>query len=377
MTGNKGTKSAIVWLHRAVGQITSTSKHKKKSNTIGMIQIWIALIFLHQGHSLISVTTSQLGEPVSFICWFSDLQYSNTRVKWYKQSIGDTLVLITTLVKGTAHPALEKGFSPSRFIANYTTFKSTLTILKTIKEDEAMYHCAVSTWKTDEWSGTFLSLKESNTRTINYTVVQSPTVSDPVEPAESITLQCSVFSDSQTGSCPSEGRVLWFGVRKDRFLGSIMYTDGNTPYECDRKPETSSDSKSCVYHFLKNISSPDNGIYYCALAMCGEIIFGNGTKVEIEVEGRRWSHGVLLMCTPVAICGLVFVITIIRTKWEFCAKNRLQENAQKQNLKKEEDTQIYSTAVFTMIKNMSHEGKHAKAVKGQKTYAALKPFGVE
>uniref|UniRef100_A0A087XMN9 Ig-like domain-containing protein n=1 Tax=Poecilia formosa TaxID=48698 RepID=A0A087XMN9_POEFO len=227
--------------------------------------------------SLISVTTGQLGEPVTFTCWLSNSDYSNTRVKWYKQSNGDTLRLITTLMKATTHPIFEQGFSSSRFAANYTTFTSTLTILKTFEEDEALYHCAVSTWNTDEWSGTYLSLKDVNTRSSNYSVVQWPTVSAPLQPGDSVTLQCSVLPHSQKGSCPSERRVSWFGVRKDTFLGSIIYTNENAPYNY---------SKSCVYHFSKNVSSDDSGTYYCALAVCGEIIFGNGTKLEIEVKGK-------------------------------------------------------------------------------------------
>ncbi|KAM4585868.1 uncharacterized protein V3H82_004860 isoform 2-T2 [Fundulus diaphanus] len=310
------------------------------------MNIWIILIFIQQGYSMISVTTGQLGEPVSFTCWFSDSDYSNTRVKWYKQSLGDTLRLITTLMKGTTESVLEQGFSPSQFTANYTTFKSTLTILKPVKEDEATYHCAVSTWSRDEWSGTYLSLKDSKTGAMNYTVVQSPTISDPVQPGESVTLQCSVLSGSQMGSCPSEDRVLWFGVRKDTFLGSIIYTDGNTPYECETKSDMSSNSKSCVYHLLKNVSSSDSGIYYCALAMCGEIIFGNGTK--LEVEGSRWSdYSLPLTCTVVAVCGLVCIITIGRTICK--ADNCLEGHVEKQNLKEEEDSLIYTTVIFTLI----------------------------
>lgn len=87
------------------------------------------------------------------------MEYSNTRIKWYKQTVGETLTLITTLLKATTDPAFEPGFSPSRFAVNYASDQSTLTILKTVKEDEALYHCAISTWKTDRWTGTFLTLK--------------------------------------------------------------------------------------------------------------------------------------------------------------------------------------------------------------------------
>ncbi|XP_054880505.1 uncharacterized protein LOC129354961 [Poeciliopsis prolifica] len=345
-----------------------------------MMQMWIVLIFLGQGDTLISVTTRQLGEPVTFTCWLSDSDYSNTRIKWYKQTNGDTLRLITTLMKSTAHPSFEQGFSPSRFAANYTTFKSTLTIFKTFKDDEALYHCAVSTWKTDEWFGTYLSLKDINTRSLNYTVVQWPAVSAPLQPGDSVTLQCSVLPHSQTGSCPSERRVSWFGIRKDTFLGSVIYTDQNLSYSCDKKPDTSSDSKRCVYHFSKNVSSDDSGTYYCALAMCGEIIFGNGTKLEIEVkDGDRWPNdGLLLMCTLVAVSSFAIVITIIRTKGDFWkVDNCSQGKVEKQKQKKEVDKRIYSTVVFGIIKNTRQEEKDAKAVNREKIFGALKPLGVE
>lgn len=107
----------------------------------------------------ISVTTVQLGDPVTFTCLFRNWEDNNARVKWYKQSIGNTLRLITTLMKSTESPTFEQGFSPSRFDANHTTIMSTLTILKTVPEDEALYHCGIIAWNKDEWSGTFLSVK--------------------------------------------------------------------------------------------------------------------------------------------------------------------------------------------------------------------------
>ncbi|XP_021179762.2 uncharacterized protein LOC105936658 [Fundulus heteroclitus] len=108
--------------------------------------------------------------------------------------------------------------------------------------------------------------------------------------------------------------------------------------------------------------------------MCGEIIFGNGTK--LEVDGSRWSdHGLLLTCNVVAICGLVCIITFGRTICK--ADNCLQGHVEKQNLKEEEDTLIYTTVIFTLIENNESWIKDAKAVKREKTQAALKPFRVE
>ncbi|XP_061581994.1 uncharacterized protein LOC133447337 [Cololabis saira] len=250
-----------------------------------MLHLWIIFILLPQGYPLISVTKGQLGEPVTFTCLLP-LDDSITRVKWYKQSVGDTLALIATFMPSSVTPILEQSFSPSRFAGNYTvTVMSTLTILKTMQEDEALYHCAAFSWQTDVWTGTFLSLKGNNEGTTNYTVVQRPTVSGPVQPGHSVTLQCSVLFDSPMGSCPDENSILWFGVRSDKSLGNIVYTKGVKPDECGRKADTASSTKSCVYQLSKKMSLSDIGTYYCALATCWEIIFGNGTKLDIK--GKR------------------------------------------------------------------------------------------
>lgn len=114
---------------------------------------------LYNLDALISVTTVQLGESVTFTCIFPEVEDSNIRIKWYKQNVGDTLSLITSLMKGTSYPTFEEGFHPSRFHVNYTTTSSNLAILSTVQEDEALYHCAVTTWNKDLWEGNYLSFK--------------------------------------------------------------------------------------------------------------------------------------------------------------------------------------------------------------------------
>ncbi|XP_075336847.1 uncharacterized protein LOC142397382 [Odontesthes bonariensis] len=353
-----------------------------------MLHLCIVLMLVHQAYSLFSVIDGQYGESVTVTCWFPDLEHSNTRVKWYKQSVGDTLTLITSLMKNTVDPVFEPGFSPSRFGVNCTTVMSTLTIFKTEPEDEALYHCAVLTWRIDRWTRTYLSLKENGERTTKYTVAQWPTISDPVHPGDSVTLQCSVLPDSQKSSCPDEHSVHWFGVRSDKSLGNIIYSNGNGPHERDGKPDIPSPSKSCVYHFSKNVSSSDTGIYYCALVTCGEIIFGNGIKLDIEA-GSRWSFGVfqmnsiilLLLSAVLVICALVIAILIFilkKTKCDSCnVAVFLQKSVGKRNVKSEEDRRIYSAAFFTVIKPGSGGRRDAQAGEKQRIYAAVKAFGLD
>ncbi|XP_051275414.1 uncharacterized protein LOC127374294 isoform X2 [Dicentrarchus labrax] len=355
-----------------------------------MILLWITLLLLHGVYALIPVTTVQLGESVTFTCLYPDLEYSNTRIKWYKQTFGDTLAIITTLMKATASPTFEQGFSSSRFNANHTETMSTLTILKTIEEDEALYHCGITTWSKDRWSATYLTFKGNNQRRTDYTVVQQPTVSDPVRPGDSVTLRCSVLSDSDDKACPGEHTVHWFGVRSDKSHASIIYTHGNSLDEWDRKPKASSSPKSCVYHFSKNVSSSDAGTYYCAVATCGSIIFGSGTKLDIEGTSL-WSVDVLqkdsiilfVLCAVLAISVIVIaflIFTIKKNKCDDCndkaAVVSLQENVAKRNLKRD-DTWIYSTAVFTMVKTGTGGTRDSKAGDRERIYTAIKALGLD
>ncbi|XP_071314252.1 uncharacterized protein [Trachinotus anak] len=339
-------------------------------------------------NALISVTTVQLGEPVTFTCSYPQSEHSNIRVKWYKQSTGDTLTLIISLMKSTANPTFEDGFPPSRFHVNHTTTASALTILSAVQEDEALYHCAVTTWNKDQWSGMYLSLKENSQRMSDYTVVQLPTVPDPVHPGASVTLQCSVLSHSEKNSCPGDHSVHWFGVSSDKSLPNIIYADGNRPDECDKKPDERSPTKSCVYRFSKTVSSSDAGTYYCAVVTCGEILFGNGTKVEIEGSGL-WSFGVLqqdnisllLLFAILAISLVVIaflIYTIKKSKCDYCnATVSLQENIAKRNFKRREDRWVYSAVVFTMMKTCSDEMRDAKVEGRERIYAAVKAFGLD
>lgn len=116
----------------------------------------------------------------------------------------------------------------------------------------------------------------------NYTVVQSTTASDAAQPGDSVTLTCSVFSDSVKKSCGDEHSVLWFRVGPEKSHPNIIYAEGNRRDGCVEKHDARSPAMSCFYSFSKTVSSSDAGTYFCAVASCGEILFGNGTKLDIE-----------------------------------------------------------------------------------------------
>ncbi|XP_034399679.1 uncharacterized protein LOC117737684 isoform X2 [Cyclopterus lumpus] len=350
-----------------------------------MIFLCITLLLLHQGYAEILVTTVQLGGPAHLKCVFSDVSQSSiTRVKWYRQRIGGTLTLITTLITGVEQPAFEQGFHPSQYYANSTQTMSTLAILKTVEEDEALYHCAVTNWNKNKWIGTYLSFEGNTRRTRDSAVVQWPAVPDPVHLGDSVTLQCSVLSDSEpVQACPGEYSVHWFGVRSDKSHPNIIYNGGNRHDECEERTDS---RKSCVYRFSKNVTSSDAGTYYCAVATCGEILFGNGTKLDIKETGLgSLSDNIflLLLCAVLAISVNVaafLIYAIKKNKCDYCnneAAVLLLESVAKRKLKRNEDAWMYSTVVFNVMKSAGGGTRDAKAAERERIYAAVKAFGLD
>ncbi|KAK3564062.1 hypothetical protein QTP86_007526 [Hemibagrus guttatus] len=153
-----------------------------------------------------------------------------------------------------------------------------LTIRHAKKEDEGFYFCGLSNWeKVTFFNGTLLAVTD-----LGISVWQRG-VSDSVPAGASVTLQCSVLSESRA----AELQVLWFRAAPPQSHPQIIYTHHNSSHQCD----SGSSTHTCVYNFTKNILSlNDTGTYYCAVALCGKIVFGNGTRIQLDTvqPGRRW-----------------------------------------------------------------------------------------
>ncbi|XP_053091559.1 uncharacterized protein LOC117597642 [Pangasianodon hypophthalmus] len=149
---------------------------------------------------------------------------------------------------------------------------------------------------------------------LSVSVLQS-SVLDSVPAGASVTLQCSVLSESRAADL----QVLWFRAAPPQSHPQIIYTHHNSSHQC----ESSSSTHTCVYSFSKNISRNDTGTYYCAVAMCGKIIFGNGTKMqnEIPVDSVVICLAVALGLCVVVIFALIFVLI---GKMENCEQRRVR-----------------------------------------------------
>ncbi|XP_037833460.1 uncharacterized protein LOC108231237 [Kryptolebias marmoratus] len=290
-----------------------------------MSLLWLTLVLLHQGYSLVPVVTVQLGDSVTFMCSFTETFQTVRWLHWYKQTTGENLKLITMIRKST-NPTFGPGISALRFNITYSPNISNLTILSTSKEDEGTYHCAHLGWIEATWTGTYLSVKGKSERTSRYTVVQQTSVSDPSHPTDSKVLQCSVLSDPENKDCSGDPRVFWFRARSENSHPDVIYTDGKRPANCDL---TRDSERRCSYNFFKNISSSDDGTYLCAIATCGQILFGN--KTNLKMDETPSSETLLLIVTIICLTISVTVnIVFICYRIQRSACKQLKEGSSSQ-----------------------------------------------
>ena len=138
-------------------------------------------------------------------------------------------------------------------------------------------------------------------------IVQQP-VSESIQPGDSVTLNCTIHTET----CPGENSVYWFRHGSGESHPGILYTHGGRSDQCEKSPEAGSPTQSCVYNLPKrNLSLSDAGTYYCAVASCGDIVYGNGTILDIELVGEDQVRILVLlsiMRTGVLFCCLFIVI---------------------------------------------------------------------
>uniref|UniRef100_A0A674EF42 Ig-like domain-containing protein n=1 Tax=Salmo trutta TaxID=8032 RepID=A0A674EF42_SALTR len=112
--------------------------------------------------------------------------------------------------------------------------------------------------------------------------------------------------------------VYWFRHGSGESHPAIIYTHGDRSDQCEKSPEAGSHTQSCVYNLPKrNLSLSDAGTYYCAVASCGEIMFGNGTKLDIKGRKRliifqnNSADSLLLVYCLSSALGLSFTLIIV------------------------------------------------------------------
>ncbi|XP_035266680.1 uncharacterized protein LOC118223799 isoform X2 [Anguilla anguilla] len=253
-----------------------------------------------QPHALM---TAQLGDTVTLPCfcakdgvlWF----------RWLKQPFGQKPEQLLMIKNSEPYTIKFNDLNSTRLSAKAAKGTSNLTVSQLEPSDSATYYCAIVL--NDELSfeeGTTLMVlgSESHGRTV---VLQQPK-SESVQPGNSATLQCTVHTET----CAGEHSVYWFRQGSGESPPGIISTHGTRSDECQRSSGAVSPTQSCVYNFPKrNLNPFDAGTYYCAVATCGEILFGNGTKLDFEGGELSTLVWLSIIRTGVLCCMLpIFVL---------------------------------------------------------------------
>ncbi|XP_037396432.1 uncharacterized protein LOC108414995 isoform X2 [Pygocentrus nattereri] len=238
------------------------------------------------------VISAEPGEAVNLTCTFVDDSDKEVRM-WYKQRLEHAPLEVGSKLEDK--PAVISGqLNTSRFKLNRIASGISLSIERVTKEDEGMYFCVATGKKTLNFStATFLAVTGQS----DISVLQTP-VQGSVSPGESVTLQCTVLSEIRAADL----RVLWFRAAAGQSFPEIIYTHQNSS---SRQCEISSSTSCSLYEFSKNILDHNHtGTYYCAVAACGKIIFGNGTSVELTcpVDPTVFYLGAALGICVIVIC---------------------------------------------------------------------------
>uniref|UniRef100_A0A3B1JEL4 Ig-like domain-containing protein n=1 Tax=Astyanax mexicanus TaxID=7994 RepID=A0A3B1JEL4_ASTMX len=214
----------------------------------------------------------QRGETISLNCSFPSVDASATA--WFKQTPGENPLLVASayhIVKVSYHNGFDKS---GRFNAVRDQNNFNLKISNAEPSDSATYYCVIAYY-------TEVALFHYEPSSL-YTVLQPP-VSDPVQLGGDTTLQCSILTDNSAG----DHSVYWFRHGSGESDPGIIFTHGNRSDQCKKSSETVSPTQSCIYKLPKNnLSLSDAGTYYCAVAACGHIFFGDGTKLNFAGKNK-------------------------------------------------------------------------------------------
>ncbi|XP_062373080.1 uncharacterized protein LOC134060398 isoform X2 [Sardina pilchardus] len=213
-----------------------------------------------------------------------------------KQSVGEEPVSIASYYSPNTN--FYNGFDKSgRFKLEGGANSFNLTISQTQTTDSATYYCG-SIFYADVTFGkgtvVFVKDRDSGDHAV---IEQLDSVSPPS--GGNVTLSCSVHA----GSCEEEPAVFWF-----------------RPASADSRPGVaySSRDNSCEYRLSRrNLSRADAHTHYCAVAACGRIVFGNGTRVHVQDDSSAPIPQLLAVSSLASALLMSLVVNVA-----FCVRAR-------------------------------------------------------
>ncbi|XP_076738368.1 immunoglobulin gamma-1 heavy chain-like [Maylandia zebra] len=277
--------------------------------------------------------TSNRGDSVTLTCFYEgDVA---ARFFWYKLTLGQKPKLISTLYKFDTNATFSDEFkSDPRFTADAEKGKIYLKITNLDISDSATYYCASSySFKFKFGEGTIINIRGSE---LDIPTLVQQSASETIQPGGSVTLNCTVH----TGTCDEEHSVYWFRDSEESFP-RIIYTHRGRNDQCARKLNIQ--THTCVYNLpMKSLNTAHAGTYYCAVASCGHILFGNGTKLDLEDDvGFLYLVHVL---NGIVAFTCVLSLCLMSVLFAMTKKKSIHFTGSPEHFKGEQNKQIKKTA---------------------------------
>ncbi|KAL4006425.1 mothers against decapentaplegic-like proiein [Sarotherodon galilaeus] len=255
--------------------------------------------------------SAKSGDSVTLHCYYE--QNEAARFYWYKQTLGEKPKLISTFYESkTNFVQFHDPFKNSaRFRLDNEKGNNHLIISDLSVTDSATYYCICSYLYTSTFLETIIVSVNDSDLNIRASVHQS--ASETIQPGGSVSLHCMVHTML---SCDGEHSVYWFKDSEDSQPG-LIYTHGVRNDQCERKDNKR--THTCVYNLtMESLNVSHAGIYYCAVALCGHILFGNGTKLDFG----GFTDSPALMYFLSAALTLTTIISVLSTLLVYKMKKR-------------------------------------------------------
>ncbi|TRY58711.1 hypothetical protein DNTS_001264, partial [Danionella cerebrum] len=223
------------------------------------------------------------GETVTIECLVPG--HEENYLLWFKQALGEAPETIVSLYLGSTLSTFQGNFkNDTRLSAHQEKNTLVLTIKDAEPRDAGIYYCAARNYDHVAFSdGMYLSYKGLDRKhqlMQNLSKLDSGSLDDrDFHPGDSANLQCSFLSKG----CADHHTIYWFRHEPGDKHPGIIYTSGNTSDQCERSRDQDSPVHSCTYFLPKrSLRLNDAGTYHCAVALCGEILFGNGSRLDVK-----------------------------------------------------------------------------------------------
>ncbi|XP_016151342.1 novel immune-type receptor 8 [Sinocyclocheilus grahami] len=306
---------------------------------------------------------SKLGDNVTIECYLPNKDFNN--IVWYKQDMGMKLQIISKSYIYLTKVDFTDGYNDGRFNVTISKGIYHLHISLTKKEDIATYFCGVITLGELYFGpGTFLMLNEEHISTM---VLQEP-VSDKVHIGDNITLTCRVQTVDE--KCEGGHHAYWFREAEEESSPGIIYTDGDMKKHGEICKDDST-KQSCVHTLKKrNLSLSDAGTYYCAVLMCGKIMFGNGTYLEFSStpDSGLTTSPLFLILVSSNIISMIIMILLVAVQFNRSCNQETSEGIQVGDA----DVLTYTSVSFSSKSRPSRSAKKHNIFQHADVYSQIR-----